>query len=170
MTEQINSRAFLGFGANLGMPLEQFRTARRALAAQPQIEILAASPLYRTPAVGGPAGQPDYLNGVLQIGTRLPPEQLLEHCRTLEDAAGRCRELHWGPRPLDIDLLLYDELILDTPHLSLPHPRLHQRHFVLLPLVDLAPQQRHPLLRKTARELLEMLPAAEGICKLEETW
>jgi len=170
MTEQIKSRAFLGFGGNLEKPLEQFRTARQQLAEHPQIEVLAGSPLYRTPAVGGPAGQPDYLNGVLEVMTELSPEELLGLCRSIETSAGRTREIPWGPRILDIDLLFIDNLILDTPLLRLPHPRLHQRHFVLLPLVDLAPQLPHPQLQKTARELLELLPAAEGITRLKETW
>jgi len=170
MTEQIKSRAFLGFGANLGVPLEQFRSARRQLDNHPRIDVQASSPLYRTPAIGGPPGQPDYLNGVLAILTDLPPEQMLQTCRSLESAAGRTRGIHWGPRPLDIDLLFFSDLVLDTPRLCLPHPRLHQRHFVLLPLVDLAPQLRHPQLKKTARELLESLPAAVGISKLEEHW
>jgi len=156
MTEQIKSRAFLGFGGNLGCPLEQFRSAHRQLKEHPQIDVLAGSPLYRTAAVGGPAGQPEYLNGVLEIATDLLPEQLLQLCRALENTAGRSREVHWGPRTLDIDLLFFDDLVLDTPLLRLPHPRLHQRHFVLLPLVDLAPQQSHPQLQKTARELLEL--------------
>lgn len=170
MIEQIKSRAFLGFGGNLGSPLKTFRAAHKQLAAHPRVEVLSVSPLYRTPAVGGPPGQPDYLNGALEIATVFTPEELFQLCRALEDSAERTREIHWGPRTLDIDLLFFDDLILNTPLLQLPHPRLHQRHFVLLPLVDLAPQQRHPQLQKTARELLELLPVAEGITKLNETW
>jgi len=170
MTEQFKSRAFLGFGGNLGQPLERFRTARRQLAEHPRIEVRAASPLYRTPPIGGPVGQPDYLNGVLEIATDFSPAELFRLCRTLENSAGRTREMQWGPRTLDIDLLLIDDLVLDTPLLRLPHPRLHQRHFVLLPLVDLAPQLPHPQLHKTARELLNLLPAAEGISRLKEIW
>jgi 2-amino-4-hydroxy-6-hydroxymethyldihydropteridine diphosphokinase len=170
MTEQTKSRAFLGFGGNLGDPLQQFRAARRQLATHPRIDVLAASPLYRTPALGGPAGQPDNQKRGLAIATEFTPEALLDYCRALETAAGRSREIHWGPRTLDIDLLFFADLVLNTPLLRLPHPRLHQRHFVLLPLVDLAPQQQHPQLKKTTRELLELLPAAVGITQQDETW
>ena len=170
MTEQIKSRVFLGFGANLGAPLEQLRTAHRHLAEHPQIKVLAVSPLYRTPAVGGPPEQPDYLNGILSIATDLTPEGLLDCCRSLEKTAGRTRDILWGPRTLDIDLLFFSDLVINTPLLCLPHPRLHLRHFVLLPLVDLAPQLYHPLLQKTVSELLAMLPVAAGITKLDESW
>ena len=170
MTERSRSRAFLGLGGNLADPLYQFRRAREQLADHPDIELRSSSPLYRTPPVGGPQGQPDYLNAVLEVGTELSPEELLQLCQRLETHAGRTRELHWGPRTLDIDLLFFADLTCSEKRLTLPHPRLHQRHFVLLPLNDLAPQLQHPLLEKSVAQLLTALPPAEGISRICETW
>ncbi len=170
MKEQNTNRVCLGLGGNIGDPLKQLRRARRELAEQRQVTVVAASPFYRTPAVGGPAGQPDFLNAVLEIETTLPPRQLLHLCQAIENSAGRNRDIHWGPRTLDIDMLMVDNLVMDDPLLTLPHPRLQERHFVLLPLNDLAPQLRHPLLTKTMAELLAGLPAAEGISRLCTEW
>lgn len=163
-------QVFLGFGGNLDDPLHHFRYAKQQLMTHPQIDLVATSPLYQTPPVGGPAGQPDYVNGVLEIRTGLSAPNLLQLCRQLEDSAGRVRDQHWGARTLDIDLLLFAGQRLETPRLTLPHPRLQQRHFVLLPLNDLAPQLVHPTLQKTISKLLSELPPAVGIGRLEETW
>jgi len=170
MIEKNKSRAFLGFGGNLGEPLNNFRYARQQLAEHSRVEIVSSSPLYQTPPVGGPAGQPDYLNAVIEILTGLSPLDLLQLCRQIEDGAGRVRNQRWGPRTLDIDLLLLDNLIMDVPLLTLPHPRLQQRHFVLLPLNDLAPRLNHPVLNKTIGNLLKALPTTVGITRLDETW
>ncbi|MFK5927018.1 MAG: 2-amino-4-hydroxy-6-hydroxymethyldihydropteridine diphosphokinase [Desulfuromusa sp.] len=164
------SRAFLGFGGNLGNPLNTFRQARQQLINHPQVEVLSSSSVYHTPPVGGPEGQPDFLNAVVEIQTGLLPLDLLQLCRQIEDDAGRVRDHRWGPRTLDIDLLLFDNLTMDVPLLTLPHPRLQQRHFVLLPLNDLAPQLNHPVLNKTIGNLLKALPAPVGITRLDETW
>ncbi len=164
------SRAFLGFGGNLGQPLKTFRRAREQLSMPPDVGVVASSPLYRTPPVGGPPGQADYLNAVVEIETGLTPENLLELCRRLENEAGRTRELRWGPRTLDLDLLLFDGLITDAPGLTLPHPRLHQRHFVLLPLCNLDAGIIHPVLKLSMTELLRRLPAAEGISLIRDRW
>lgn len=170
MTEQNKSRAFLGLGGNLGNPLQNFRQARQQLDRHKQIRLLSNSPVYQTPPVGGPMGQPDYLNAVLEIETDLSAQALLRLCCQIEDSAGRLREVHWGPRTLDIDLLFFDDSVTDDPQLTLPHPRLHQRHFVLLPLCDLDSQLIHPVLKMTIAELLTQLSPAEGITKLKETW
>jgi 2-amino-4-hydroxy-6-hydroxymethyldihydropteridine diphosphokinase len=170
MIEQITCRAFLGFGGNLGAPLNSFRYARQQLAEHPEIELISTSPLYQTPPVGGPEGQPDYLNAVIEIVTGLSALDLLQLCLQIEMDAGRSRHLHWGPRTLDIDLLLVGDLIMETPHLTLPHPRLHQRHFVLLPLYDLAPELHHPVLKITIKQLLKALPDAVGITQLNKVW
>ena len=170
MTELNKSRAFLGFGGNIGDPLSHFRHAQQHLVAHPDITVVGISPIYRTPAVGGPPGQPDYLNAVIEIDTRLHPHELLSLCQQLEDKAGRCRDIHWGPRTLDIDLLFVADLVMDDPLLTLPHPRLHQRHFVLFPLNDLAPQLRHPVLKRTVAEILVDLPPVDGIHQLTEKW
>lgn len=170
MTAQNKSRVFLGFGGNLEKPLNNFRRARQLLAEHPQITVISSSPLYQTPPVGGPDGQPDYLNAVVEIRTGLSELDLLQLCHRIEDDAGRIRDQHWGARTLDIDLLLVDDLVMDVPLLTLPHPRLQQRHFVLLPLNDLAPQLNHPVLNKTISNLLKTLPTAAGITRLNETW
>ncbi len=133
MTESNIYKVFLAFGGNLGQPLAQFRHAVALLQQQPQIKRISCSPVYQTPAIGGPANQPDYLNAVVEIRTDMPADRLLHLCQQIEDQAGRTREVHWGPRTLDIDLLFFADLTIDTPELTLPHPRLHQRHFVLLP-------------------------------------
>ncbi len=170
MIEQNTCRAFLGFGGNLDEPLNNFRQARQELAEHPEIEVVSVSPLYQTPPIGGPEGQPDYLNGVIEILTGLSPLDLLQLCQRIEAAAGRTRDIHWGPRTLDIDLLLVDQLVIDDPFLTLPHPRLQHRHFVLLPLNDLAPELLHPVFKRTMNQLLKALPAAVGITQLNEIW
>ncbi len=170
MTEKIKSRAYLGFGGNIDDPVGHFRCARQKIAAHPEILVTASSPLYRTPPVGGPAGQPDFFNAVIALDTTLTEEQLLLFCQQLEHEAGRVRGIHWGPRPLDIDLLLYAEQVRHDPQLTLPHPRLHERLFVLLPLCDLAPQLMHPLLHLSLQQLLAQLPEDAGISRLTETW
>ena len=170
MTEQQKSRAFLALGGNLDNPRRAFVKACETIKAHPHIELSAASSLYRTPPVGGPTGQPDYLNAVIAVATGLPPQKLLDFCRQIENAAGRTRDIRWGARTLDIDLLFYEQLVLDTPELKLPHPRLQQRHFVLQPLVELAADYRHPLLHCSIAEILNALPAAAGITRLEDEW
>lgn len=170
MITATESRAFLALGGNLGEPLQAFKTAIRKLAQHPQINLKSASALYRTPPIGGPSGQPDYLNAVVELVTNLDPQGLLDFCQQIENAAGRTRTIRWEARSLDIDLLFYDQLNFDIPTLSLPHPRLHERHFVLMPLAEVAASYRHPVLQKTVAELLTALPAPQGITRLEGRW
>lgn len=132
-------RAYVGIGSNLDDPSSQARRAFQALAALPASRCVARSPLYRTTPVGGPPGQPDYLNAVVALDTALDPDALLAALQEIENAQGRIRNVRWGPRTLDLDLLLYGSLIRDDPRLTLPHPRLHERAFVLYPLFDIAP-------------------------------
>lgn len=162
--------AFLGLGANLGDRLATLQGARQALARHPQVEIAASSPLYETAPLGGPAGQSYYFNAVLSIATTLPPRSLLAHCQAVEEAFGRQRQEHWGPRTLDIDLLLYGALQHDEADLQLPHPRLHLRRFVLAPLADLAPQLPHPRSGSRIDYLLINLPGKQAVSLVRQDW
>ncbi len=126
-------RAYLGLGSNLG---DRRAHLRAAVADIP--DLVAVSPLYETEPVGGPAGQPAYLNLVVALDTELSPRQLLELAQHLEDDAGRVRAERDGPRTLDVDVLLVGDLTVREPDLVVPHPRMWQRRFVLAPLADLA--------------------------------
>lgn len=129
------ARAFLGLGSNLGDREHYLREAVDSLPGVVQV-----SPLYETDPVGGPGGQAEYLNVVVEIATDLTPRELLGVCHRLESAAQRIRTERWGPRTLDVDILLYDDVRLDEPDLVIPHPRMWQRRFVVAPLRDVAPE------------------------------
>ncbi len=131
-------RAFIALGANLGDPYAQVLAAFEAIAVLPATRLLGRSPLYRSDPVG-PPGQPDYVNAVAMVETRLSADALLEALQAVEAAHGRTRQLRWGPRTLDLDLLVYGDEVRDDPRLTLPHPRLPERAFVLYPLADLDP-------------------------------
>lgn len=150
--------AFIGLGANLGEPALQLRAAVQALDALPQTRVVQVSAFYRSAAIG-PAGQPDYCNAVAAIETALSPEVLLEALQAIERAAGRVPGERWGPRVLDLDLLSHGDVVMRSERLTLPHPELAFRDFVLWPLVEIAPDLRLPGLG-AARELLAALPTA----------
>ena len=130
--------AYVALGANLDDPVAQVRAAFEALRHLPQSRLTRTSSLYRTAPVGV-HGQPDFINAVAQLETGLAPEELLDALLDLEARFGRVRRDRNGPRTLDLDLLLYDHIELDLPRLTLPHPRLHLRAFVLHPLAEIAP-------------------------------
>lgn len=132
--------AYIGLGANLGDPRRAVLDAFAALDGLPGCSVTARSALYRTPA-WGPVSQPDYVNAVACLRTTLPPLDLLDALLRLERGAGRDRSAgpQWGPRTLDLDLLLYGDETIDVPGLHVPHPRLHERAFVIVPLCDIAP-------------------------------
>ncbi len=129
-------RAFVGLGSNVGDRRGFLAAAVDGLRAGG--DVVAVSPLYETDPVGGPPQGP-YLNAVVELATHDGPRRLLERCRALEEAAGRVRTVHWGPRTLDADLLWVEGCTVDEPDLTVPHPRLWQRRFVVQPLADLAP-------------------------------
>ena len=131
-------RAYVGLGSNLQDPAAQIRAACAALDRIDGTRLCRVSQLYRTPP-WGLSEQPEFVNAVAELETTLAPHALLQALQALEAAAGRARDVRWGPRVLDLDLLLYDALQLDEPGLHLPHPHLHERAFVLAPLADLAP-------------------------------
>jgi len=128
-------RAFLGLGSNLG---DRWGYLRDAVASLP--DVAAVSPVYETAPVGGPEAQPEYLNLVVELETERSPRELLGVAQALEEAAGRVRVERWGPRTLDVDVLLVGDLVVDEPDLVVPHPRMFERRFVLAPLADLAPE------------------------------
>ena len=138
------SRAVIALGSNLGNRLETLQGAVDALEDTPGVRIKAVSAVYETEGVGGPEGQPAFLNAVLVLRTTLPPHSLLERANAVEDAFGRVREVRWGPRTLDVDILTYEGVVLDRPELTLPHPRAHERAFVLAPWLDADPQAELP--------------------------
>lgn len=131
--------AYIGIGSNLADPQQQVRRALQELAAIPGTRLLQASPCYQSLAVG-PGDQPDYINGVALLETSLEAHALLDQLQAIEQAHERVREIRWGPRTLDLDLLLYGNDIIATERLRVPHPYLTQRNFVLYPLADIAPQ------------------------------
>lgn len=128
--------AFIGLGANLGDAEATLRHAVDALRTLPGSRLAGLSSLYRSAPVG-PAGQDDYLNAVAALETPLPPHELLVALQAIENAHGRVRELRWGPRTLDLDLLLYGNDCIVTADLIVPHPELARRHFVLVPLLEI---------------------------------
>jgi 2-amino-4-hydroxy-6-hydroxymethyldihydropteridine diphosphokinase len=157
---KLQHHAYLSLGTNLGDRLVNLKTALDAL--PPEVIVRAESKKYETPAWGF-EDQPAFLNMAVMAETDLEPEFLLKHIKQLETRLGREPSFHWGPRLIDIDLLLYDELTLDTPQLVIPHPRLHERAFVLVPLADIAPGLIHPILGKTIRQLLEGMDSSRII-------
>jgi 2-amino-4-hydroxy-6-hydroxymethyldihydropteridine diphosphokinase len=162
--------AYLGLGSNLGDRLAFLRGGRDGLRNRSDIALARSSSVYETAAIGGPAGNPPFLNAVLEVETRLEPHALLAACLAVEDAAGRTRPMAWAPRTLDIDLLLYGDIVIDDTDLRIPHPRLHERAFVLAPLRELAPDLYHPVLRKTVRALADELPPGTIPAPLRVTW
>jgi 2-amino-4-hydroxy-6-hydroxymethyldihydropteridine diphosphokinase len=152
--------AYIGLGANLGDPRRQLTEALARLAEAEEIEVVRVSSFYVTPPLGPPE-QPWYVNAVAQVRTRLTPEELLRVLHRLEEEAGRVRRERWGPRIIDLDLLLYNGVILTGPEVQVPHPEMHRRAFVLAPLAEIAPQAWHPALEQSAAELLAALDPAD---------
>jgi len=142
---------YLALGSNLGDRLENLKQAVAALS--PQMDLKAKSHVYET-LPWGYEDQPKFLNQVVKVQTYVEPEPLLKHIKRVEIALGRKTSFPNGPRLIDIDILFYDDLVLDTPVLTIPHPRLHERGFVLLPMTDIAPDHIHPVIQKSVRELM----------------
>ena len=147
--------AAIALGSNLGDRRATIAAALRAIEALPRTHITRVSDLFETDPVG-PGAQGKYLNAAALLTTSLPPRELLDHLLAIERSLGRTRTPHeqWGPRTIDLDLLLYADLILNEPSLTLPHPRMHQRRFVLEPLAQIAPDLTHPILHKPISDLL----------------
>jgi 2-amino-4-hydroxy-6-hydroxymethyldihydropteridine diphosphokinase len=150
-------RAFLGLGSNLG---DREAQLARAVASLPNV--VAVSSLYETEPVGGPVGQGPFLNLVVELDTELGPRQLLEVARQLEAAADRRREVRWGPRTLDVDVLLVGGAVVDDVDLVVPHPRMWERRFVVEPLAELAPELVAPAVREGAGGAVEVVGRLAG--------
>jgi len=147
--------AYVSLGSNLGDRLEFLKGAIKKIEESDKISIKKISSVYETHPVGY-KDQRWFLNLVLEVQTSFDPFPLLEHLLSIEDQMGRKREKKGGPRNIDLDILLYDNRIVDSDRLTIPHPRMQERRFVLIPLTQIAPQLLHPLLKKSARQLLEI--------------
>lgn len=145
---------YLLLGSNLGDRVQLMQTAASQIAVRVG-EVMQASALYETAPWGG-IEQPAFLNQVLEVRTELAPEEVLRIILEIEHEAGRVRYERWGARQLDVDILYFGDAVMDTPRLTIPHPRLHERRFTLIPLAQIAPNFRHPVLEKTNTELLEI--------------
>ncbi|MBN1993876.1 MAG: 2-amino-4-hydroxy-6-hydroxymethyldihydropteridine diphosphokinase [Anaerolineae bacterium] len=156
---------YLALGANLGHRENNLKEAVQKL--PPPVEVLAVSRLYETAPAYVP-DQPAFLNMALKGQTDLPPPALLAYLKQIEAKMGRRKSIRYGPRQIDLDIIFYDDLVLATPSLQIPHPRLAERAFVLRPLADIAAEVAHPLLKRTVGELLADLPAEDGILRARE--
>ncbi len=160
--------AYVALGSNLGNPLEHLRQARRSLTRLG--EVTEASSLYQTAPVDGPPGQGEYLNAVVVLKPTLKDSQsLLHELLRLEANQGRVRNVRWAARTLDLDLLAWGDRVLETPELTLPHPRLLARAFVLAPLRDVAPNWRHPVTGEVAATVLNRL-GTSGVTRTAFSW
>ena len=157
------STVYLALGTNLGDRDANLRGAVESLA--PQVKVLESSPIYETPPWGY-LDQPKFLNQVVGGETALPPLDLMRLLKRLEEEIGRVPSVRYGPRLIDIDILFYDDWVIDVPGLTIPHPRMPGRGFVLLPMADLAPDHRHPLLQVTVSEMLAE-SSLEGITRYQ---
>lgn len=148
-------KGFLALGSNLGDRNKNLRNAIDALRSHPGIRVTKESSFYDTEPVGGP-DQGRFLNAVVRIRTTLEPEELLNAVLGIENDLGRVRREHWGPRTIDIDILTLEDLVYVSPALSIPHPLMHEREFVLRPLLEIAPDFKHPVFGTTGADLLNV--------------
>ncbi|MBA2177018.1 2-amino-4-hydroxy-6-hydroxymethyldihydropteridine diphosphokinase [Halobacillus locisalis] len=154
------STAFVALGSNLSKREEYLSEAIDLLDGHEAIRVSKRSSVYETEPVGY-VDQQDFLNMVVQVETSLSADQLLDQCQQIEQELGRKRIVEWGPRTIDLDILLFDDEHMTKEHLTVPHPHMHERAFVMVPLVDVAPTIQIPALHQTAQEILDGLPDEE---------
>ncbi|MEM9514822.1 MAG: 2-amino-4-hydroxy-6-hydroxymethyldihydropteridine diphosphokinase [Actinomycetota bacterium] len=165
------SPALIALGSNIGDRLAHLRAAADAIDELDGVEVNQVSSLYESAPVGGPGGQDAFYNAALTVTSVLPPDELLAALHRIEHTRGRERTVHWGPRTLDLDLLDFDGQVSDDPALLLPHPRLHERRFVLVPVCDVAADWTHAGLGTSMRQLLAAIPPEPGdLARLEGDW
>ncbi len=158
--------AYIGFGSNIGDRLSYIRSAITALSEIEGITLQKISSLYETAPVGNEA-QDDFLNGVVSIRTHHSPHTLLYTLKQIEINIGREHRIRWGPREIDMDILIYGDLCVETQNLTVPHPEMHLRRFVLVPLAEIAPDLVHPILNVTIQTLLTHLEDDRSVVKAE---
>jgi len=158
--------AYIGFGSNIGDRLAHIQNAIHAVSKTEEITLHKISSVYKTDPVGYEA-QAAFLNGVAAIQTSLPPLSLLHTLKNIETAIGRRHRIRWGPREIDLDILIYGDLCLQTEKLIIPHPEMHRRRFVLAPLAEIAPDLVHPVLKKSIQTLLARLDDDKSALKAE---
>ncbi len=159
-------RAYIGVGSNQGDKERNCRRAVSEIGDFPETRVRAVSSWFATEPWGAPSSE-WYVNGVAAVDTSLEPESLLQHCQTVERKLGRPAERQrWADRVIDLDILFYDDRVLEGPDLIIPHPELHRRRFVLAPLCELAPDQKHPLLGSSIRELWARVEDDKRVCAI----
>ncbi|MBC8105873.1 MAG: 2-amino-4-hydroxy-6-hydroxymethyldihydropteridine diphosphokinase [Anaerolineae bacterium] len=154
--------AYIGVGANVGDREGNIRAAIDRLRESPDVEVRQVSKLIDNPAAGGPAGSPSFLNGAVDVSPPVSARDLLDRLLEIEKSLGRERRLKWGPRTIDLDLLLFGDQIIAEPGITVPHALLHERTFVLEPMHEIAPNVIHPTLRKSMAELLAQMSKRES--------
>ena len=158
--------AYIGFGSNIGDRLVHIQNAIHALSKTEGITLQKVSSVYKTDPVGYEA-QAHFLNGVAAIQTDLPPLSLLHTLKDIETAVGRQHRIRWGPREIDLDILIYEDMCLQKEKLVIPHPEMHLRRFVLVPLAEIAPDVVHPVFQETVQTLLDPLEDDKSVLKKE---
>lgn len=157
MADKPRHIAYIALGANLGDRAHNLRRGLAILSKHPDIEVIQVSSFLENPSIGGPIDAPPFLNAAAELRTPLSPLDLLKILLSIEQQLGRVRTSKNEPRPLDLDLLLYDNLIAQKPDLLIPHPRMHERRFVLAPMSQIAPDVVHPAIGLSMRDLLAQL-------------